>query len=77
MAGETLRPYDPPRDEGVEARVQMARSASAWRADTEALLVENGLPIRLAETVESLVDANGVSIRVAVGMLRQLLAHSP
>lgn len=46
----------------------------AWRADTEALLVEHEMPVELAPTVEALVDTFGYSIRAAVLALRQAIA---
>lgn len=71
--GEVERPYDPPLGPGVVAHVQMARKASYWRADTEALLTENEMPVELAVTVEALVDTFGMSIRSAIAQIRPLL----
>jgi len=75
--GEVERPYDPPKGERVVARVEMARQASYWRADTEALLIENNLSAELAPTVEGLVDSFGMSIRSAVQRLRVLFDAYP
>jgi len=51
----------------------MARSASHWRADIEAYLVEKQLSTELADAVIGVMDVSGWSLEYTVSQMRTIL----
>lgn len=67
------KPYPPPLEPGVVACVVMARTATAFMADIEAHLVDQGMSATLAPTVAAMMDISGWNLPTAAHALKWLI----
>lgn len=66
-------PYPPEMGPGVVARVVLKRSAAGWLDDIKAYLIEQEMPVDLAESVAKVMDVSGWSCAETVRRFREAI----